>query len=77
MPDNKATFEAALSELYALIIIFVDSGEMGVKEILDDDIYRKKYSRMNIRKLIKVLEKYKDDKIAIGEVTSNVAIIVQ
>jgi hypothetical protein len=34
-----------------------------VREILDDDLYRKKYSKINMRKLISVLDKYRDDKI--------------
>ncbi|TNV74389.1 hypothetical protein FGO68_gene683 [Halteria grandinella] len=34
-----------------------------VKEVLDDEVYRKKYSRINLRKLVLVLEKYKNDKV--------------
>jgi hypothetical protein len=35
---------------------------VGPKEILDDDIYRKRYSKINLRKLVLILEKYRNDK---------------
>ena len=37
--------------------------EGGPKEILDDDLYRKNYSKVNLRKLVLILEKYKNDKL--------------
>ena len=42
-----------------------------MKEILDDDTYRKKYSKINLRKLVLILEKYKHDKLAGDSVTGN------
>ena len=33
------------------------------KEILDDNLYRKRYSKINLRKLVLILEKYSNDKI--------------
>jgi hypothetical protein len=44
--------------------MFTESSELGVKEILDDDTYRKKYSKVNLRKLVLILEKYKNEKIS-------------
>ena len=44
----------------------MESSELGIKEILDDDTYRKKYSKLNLRKLVLILEKYKNDKVAVG-----------
>lgn len=55
-----------MGELQQLISLFIESSELGVKEILDDDTYRKKYSKINLRKLVLILEKYKNDKIAGG-----------
>jgi Fe-S-cluster formation regulator IscX/YfhJ len=34
-----------------------------VREILDEELYRKKYTKVNMRKLIMILDKFKDDKI--------------
>lgn len=45
--------------------------EGGPKEILDDDLYRKNYSKVNLRKLVLILEKYKNDKLNIGQPTGN------
>lgn len=46
-----------------MISLFIESGEGGIKEILDDDTYRKKYSKINIRKLLMIFDKYKDEKV--------------
>ena len=42
-----------------------------MKEILDDDIYRKKYAKINLRKLVLILEKYKNDKFNSKESTGS------
>jgi hypothetical protein len=47
-----------------MISLFVESGETGIKEILDEDLQKKKYSKINSRKLLMILEKYKDEKVA-------------
>ena len=46
-----------------MVSLFTECHEGGVKEILDDDTYRKKYSKINLRKLVLILEKYKNDKL--------------
>ena len=54
-----------------MISLFTESSaELGVKEILDDDLYRKKYAKINLRKLVLILEKFKDDKVAHGSTTN-------
>lgn len=54
-----------------MIFLFTESSpDIGIKEILDDDLYRKKYSKINLRKLVLILEKFKDDKVSSGS-TSN------
>jgi hypothetical protein len=51
--------------------LFLQS-DQGPKEILDDDLYRKKYSKINLRKLVLILEKYKNDKLSsMGQPTGN------
>ncbi|CDW87391.1 exocyst complex component 6 isoform 2 [Stylonychia lemnae] len=67
MVDNQQMFEIGMGELQQLISLFTESQvELGVKEILDDDLYRKKYSKINLRKLVLILEKFKDDKVSLG-----------
>ena len=48
-------------------------GGFEVREIMDDDLYRRKYSKINLRKLVLILEKYKNDKISLdqGKTTGN------
>ena len=47
--------------------------EAGIKEILEDDVYRKRYNKLNLRKLVLILEKYKNDKTTLdaGKSTGN------
>ncbi len=56
-----------MAELQQLTSLFVECEQStgGVKEILDDNIYRKKYSKINLKKLVLILEKYKNDKISL------------
>jgi len=69
--DSQAVIETGMSELKQMVSLFVESSqELGVKEILDDDTYRKKYSKVNLRKLVLVLEKFKDDKVPVGSTGS-------
>eukprot|EP00349_Pseudokeronopsis_sp_Brazil_P004057 CAMPEP_0202975968 /NCGR_PEP_ID=MMETSP1396-20130829/73474_1 /ASSEMBLY_ACC=CAM_ASM_000872 /TAXON_ID= /ORGANISM="Pseudokeronopsis sp., Strain Brazil" /LENGTH=63 /DNA_ID=CAMNT_0049712499 /DNA_START=363 /DNA_END=551 /DNA_ORIENTATION=+ len=57
-------YEVSMGELQQLISLFTGSDpDKTVKEILEDDLYRKKYAKINIRKLICILEKFKDDKV--------------
>ena len=67
MVDNQQMFEIGMGELQQVIQLFTESSkELGIKEILDDDLYRKKYAKVNLRKLVLILEKYKDDKVSSG-----------
>ena len=50
-------------EVRQLTYLFLES-DGGPKEILDDDIYRQKYSKINLKKLVLILEKYKNEKIS-------------
>lgn len=60
-------FEIGMGELQQLVYLFTESSmELGVKEILDDDTYRKRYAKINLRKLVLILEKFKDDKVPSG-----------
>jgi hypothetical protein len=54
---------STLGELSQLVALFTGGSE--VKEILDDGVYRAKYSRVNLRKVVLVLEKYRNDKLTI------------
>ncbi len=64
MPDNQIMFEISMGELQQLISLFVESShELTVREILDEELYRKKYTKVNMRKLIMILDKFKDDKM--------------
>ena len=60
--DDENIFEMGLGELQQLTFLMLES-EGGPKEILDDDLYRKRYSKVNLRKLALILDKYKNDKI--------------
>mmetsp|Transcript_17111 Transcript_17111/g.16335 ORF Transcript_17111/g.16335 Transcript_17111/m.16335 type:complete len:97 (+) Transcript_17111:1500-1790(+) len=61
-------FEISMGELQQVILLFTESdADKGVKEILDDDLYRKKYSKVNIRKLIMILEKFREEKVGVVE----------
>lgn len=53
-----------MGELQQIISLFTES--IGVKEILEEETYRKKYAKINLRKLVLILEKYKNDKISTG-----------
>ncbi len=61
-------FELGIGELQQLTYLFLQTeGGTGPKEILDDDIYRKRYSKINLRKLVLILEKYRNDKYALSQ----------
>jgi len=60
-----------LGELQQLLALFLESE--SVKEILDDAIYRAKYAKVNLKKLVSLLDKYKNDKTVLeaGKSTGN------
>ena len=70
--EEPNIFEAGLGELIQLNYLFLES-EAGIKEILEDDVYRKRYNKLNLRKLVLILEKYKNDKTTLdaGKSTGN------
>lgn len=59
-----------MGELSQLTYLLLES-EGGPKEILDDDLYRKNYSKINLKKLVLILEKYKNDKLEHSKATGN------
>lgn len=66
MPESQVMFEIAMGELQQIIALFLESSpERGIREILDDDLYRKKYFKLNMRKLILIIDKFRDDKIIV------------
>ncbi len=60
-PEGQSLFESGMAELQQLTYLFLQSE--NPKEILDDNVYRKRYSKINLRKLVLILEKYSNDKI--------------
>ena len=58
-----------MEELKELCGLFINSAD--IKEILDDEVYRKKYSKINLRKLVLILEKYKNDKFSANTSVGN------
>lgn len=43
-----------------LCALFVEQGDP--KEVLDEEKYRMRYSKLNLRKVVLILEKYRNDK---------------
>jgi len=57
--DSKLKGKCGLEELHQICNLFLRE---GVTAILDDDRYRKNFEQINLRKLVQILDKFKDDK---------------
>ena len=66
---QQPTVDGSLSELQQLCALFLECSDP--KEILDDSTYRKKYSKLNLRKVAMVMDKYRNDKHNYGSSTGN------
>ncbi len=63
-------FEVGMSELTQVNALFLIS-DLGPKDLLDDEVYRQKYSKINLKKVILILEKYRNDKLTPKDIAGN------
>ena len=58
--SQKVPHEYVLSDIQQLCALFVKPGDP--KEVLDEENYRMRYSKLNLSKVVLILEEYRNDK---------------